>query len=174
MKTPRFFVLGIVLVMVFGLTVSANAQTNINNFTYTTEGYSYDSDMHSIFASTFEGEYRLPDWNNLVKHYQGGGDMNQWTNLLDSSRKWISRNGNKFQSSNKHYLMRAHYGSAFGGWLVHDNIDSRLINLRSWYNRRSILSHTDIAVAPEPISSTLFLIGGATLGFRRFRKKFSR
>ena len=26
-------------------------------------------------------------------------------------------------------------------------------------------------VVPEPISSTLFLIGGATLGFRRFRKK---
>lgn len=26
-------------------------------------------------------------------------------------------------------------------------------------------------VVPEPISSTLFIIGGATLGFRRFRKK---
>ncbi len=26
-------------------------------------------------------------------------------------------------------------------------------------------------VVPEPISSTLFLIGGAALGFRRFRKK---
>ncbi len=29
-------------------------------------------------------------------------------------------------------------------------------------------------VVPEPISSTLFLIGGATLGFRRFRKKFKK
>ena len=29
----------------------------------------------------------------------------------------------------------------------------------------------DVAVAPEPISSTLFLVGAATLGFRRFRGK---
>ncbi len=27
------------------------------------------------------------------------------------------------------------------------------------------------SVVPEPISSTLFIVGGATLGFRRFRKK---
>ena len=27
------------------------------------------------------------------------------------------------------------------------------------------------AVVPEPVSSTLFIIGGATLGFRRFWKK---
>jgi len=31
-----------------------------------------------------------------------------------------------------------------------------------------------ISVVPEPISSTLFLIGGATLGFRRFRSKFMK
>lgn len=30
----------------------------------------------------------------------------------------------------------------------------------------------NLNVVPEPISSTLFIVGGATLGFRRFRKKF--
>ncbi len=31
-----------------------------------------------------------------------------------------------------------------------------------------------LPVVPEPISSTLFIVGGATLGFRRFRKKFKK
>jgi len=29
---------------------------------------------------------------------------------------------------------------------------------------------TNVAIVPEPISSTLFLVGAATLGYRRFRK----
>jgi hypothetical protein len=29
-----------------------------------------------------------------------------------------------------------------------------------------------VGVVPEPVSSTLFIVGAATLGFRRFRKKF--
>ena len=32
-------------------------------------------------------------------------------------------------------------------------------------------SFASTAVVPEPISSTLFIVGGATLGFRRFWKK---
>ena len=33
------------------------------------------------------------------------------------------------------------------------------------------VGEVSISVVPEPISSTLFIVGGATLGFRRFRKK---
>ncbi len=37
-----------------------------------------------------------------------------------------------------------------------------------------IAVRTGMAVVPEPISSTLFIVGGATLGFRRFRKKLKK
>ncbi len=33
---------------------------------------------------------------------------------------------------------------------------------------------SNLTVAPEPVSSTLFIVGGATLGIRRFRKKFMK
>lgn len=42
------------------------------------------------------------------------------------------------------------------------------------YSRMAIAVMDGMAVVPEPISSTLFIIGGATLGFRRFRKKFKK
>ena len=37
-------------------------------------------------------------------------------------------------------------------------------------SKNHILAVREISVVPEPISSTLFMVGAATLGFRRFRK----
>jgi hypothetical protein len=42
------------------------------------------------------------------------------------------------------------------------------------YKTSSMYNAMAVRVVPEPISSTLFIVGGATLGFRRFRKKFNR
>ncbi len=39
---------------------------------------------------------------------------------------------------------------------------------------RADFSSVQFSVVPEPISTTLFIVGGATLGFRRFRKKFKK
>jgi hypothetical protein len=44
-------------------------------------------------------------------------------------------------------------------------------NYEADVNPPHIMELTNVSVVPEPISSTLFIVGGATLGFRRFRKK---
>jgi len=45
-------------------------------------------------------------------------------------------------------------------------------NVENWNHGAWVNTSVDITVVPEPISSILFIAGGATLGFRRFRKKF--
>jgi len=45
-----------------------------------------------------------------------------------------------------------------------------MVRYRSSVNDAWQTSSLQVNVAPEPISSTLFLVGAATLGFRRFRK----
>jgi hypothetical protein len=48
------------------------------------------------------------------------------------------------------------------------NIEENAFNMK---NSNASITYT---VVPEPISSTLFIVGGATLGFRQFRKKFKK
>ncbi len=43
-----------------------------------------------------------------------------------------------------------------------------------WGVYGSLRYNSNVPIVPEPISSTLFIVGGATLGFRRFRKKFKK
>jgi hypothetical protein len=49
------------------------------------------------------------------------------------------------------------------------------LNLKVWTDNTSNQQNFAVGfyptVVPEPVSSTLFIIGGAALGFRRFRKK---
>ena len=49
-------------------------------------------------------------------------------------------------------------------------------NVEEWNHGAWVKTSVNIAppVVPEPVSSTLFIVGGATLGFRRFRKKFKK
>jgi hypothetical protein len=58
-----------------------------------------------------------------------------------------------------------------GAWVGINTTSSTTGNYQVTFNSDANLSFT---VVPEPVSSTLFIVGGATLGYRRFRKKFKK
>lgn len=141
--------------------------------------YHYDQD---IDGSGFKGWFDLTVTNNtnsawgdyhfilfdfggynssviFVDSSGGGNDPTSTSNTIDS---WTISDGGKS-------LDLFFYGDPVG--------IGETANLRVWTDNTAgtndpfaIGSYP--SVVPEPISSTLFIIGGATLGFRRFRKKF--
>ena len=102
------------------------------------------SEGNSILASSD------PDLNNFINLQSTYFYWNNVEYLPDANYAWAftfamgSKDGkNKAGDSNQ-----GNYA-----WAVHDGA-------------------VGVAVVPEPVSSTLFIVGGATLGFRRFRKKY--
>ncbi len=80
------------------------------------------------------------------------GDFQNWqVGQYRSETEWVS-------NSTDTWIFDAH-----GGYQTHDMKAQRYYALA--------VRSGDISIVPEPISSTLFIVGGATLGFRRFKKK---
>jgi hypothetical protein len=90
-----------------------------------------------------------------------------------------------------YYTENVYFNNESQLWISLDDgfSDAGLTNPINWFDAREIgdwtidvVYHRDtksgdingttgFAVVPEPVSSTLFIVGAATLGYRRFRKK---
>ncbi len=90
----------------------------------------------------------------------GGNDPTSTTTTIDS---WVISNGGKT-------LDVFYYGDPVA--------PTETLNIKVWTDNTSNMQDFGVAfyptVVPEPVSSTLFVVGAATLGFRRFRKHFKK
>jgi hypothetical protein len=72
------------------------------------------------------------------------------------------------------YWMGTEYApNTSGAWFFNADFGYQGDHIKD-YATYAIAVRPGLAVAPEPISSILFIVGGATLGFRRFKKKFKK
>jgi hypothetical protein len=123
----------------------AEATTDINQ-----DSLKADGDGHFDFAFRFQDE---PDGL--------GPDSNDATSVYDITyTSAISANSFDFFSAPNGAGTGLYISAAQVNDINGDDVDS------GWVGSTSVV--------PEPISSTLFIVGGATLGFRRFSKKFKK
>lgn len=133
------------------ITFSISPSDSIENglvfgdFGITDSSFDYNSDWDEICQTVFGDDYRVADWIDLENYYSNGGDLLE---LFDSlslinyrNGAFVKNNGVQLYSSSRGYFVERHEHSLPSGWLAHDNIDSYLISLGSWYNPKRIIVH---------------------------------
>ena len=160
MYKKLFIVLAVFIFSLAVLAGSAFAKVSITDL-YTV-GSSGDTTLQDTFT-----------WNEIPWLYfaVSGSNMNgtytaeSWWNDPGSPPTQYDVSGTYGKGTTQVWLSLADWNSAkkMGLWTV----DAKYSKSKS----NSDTANTSFTVTPEPISSILFLTGGATLGFRRFWKK---
>lgn len=146
------------------------------------DSYADTTSLDHFYVDYFSGDALVQvdgGYYNTVGPADGSGPMNA------SEKNWgyntlIGGAGSQLHTnSDDDQLQLKSIGINASDWVI-----GTTVHVDNWAfdsnNRQSQLfanvQLTDISpvIVPEPISSTLFLVGGATLGFRRFRKKFKK
>jgi hypothetical protein len=164
-----------------------DSDLNITWYDFTTFGqWQNQVDWASDLSVNFGGNV-YDDWRLPITFDQSCGGFNctnsemgnlYYTGLGNTSGAGGFTNTGDFQNLQAKYWSVTEYSGSLPsawGFVFEDN------NSGNYDGRQSIRDKNDPAfamavrsggppVVPEPVSSTLFIVGGATLGFRRFFK----
>ena len=106
------------------------------------ENRDHDAECRAQLGSGF----RLADWNDIVRYYEGGGSLAAFTAELKmvpageqpgpgelGNGYRISRDGNPIRSGRRHYFVARHDHNRPSHFAAHANLDNHHVSLGSWH-----------------------------------------
>ena len=113
-------------------------------FLVTAKAYAHTDDLNTRIKAEFGDNYRLADWNDIIREYNNGMKPDQILgNSSTAAHAFCSRSGKQFYSSSRHYFASRNNHHPHSGYLVHASIDNNLFSLGSWYGKYKILAYTE-------------------------------
>ena len=163
---------------VFNILVSTGIQIGTNSYPVlglnTFEVNSGEGTLYAWFSNTGFGPTSSPagyDMSGSLSSIQGSATVN-FDSYIDNTNALF---GEGILLANLGPYTSTDSGTASGSIASLSNPYSLTTKTTVNMDAGSMMQTTaNVAIVPEPVSSTLFIIGGATLGFRRLRKKFTK
>jgi len=117
-------------------TPPADAGSALSPFVATIAAYPETDDLDAACRGEIGAASRVADWTELTAYYASGGDMaallaDGWP--VNGAQALVLNDGAGIWSGTRHYFVERHDHVTPGYFLVHDNIDTNLLDLGSWY-----------------------------------------
>ena len=106
------------------------------NFLLTTAAYADTADFNAACRAEFGATAHLADWTELEAYFVGGGNMSALMADAFPANGSVARvmnAGATMWSSTRYYFVQRHDHVVPPSFAVHDNIDTNLLDLGSWY-----------------------------------------
>lgn len=115
------------------------------SYALTTGSYLETDDMDARCVQEFGAGAQLADWADIKAEYTGNAHalMAAIGMAPHSGSVWVQRNGNRWHTSTRHYLLSYHDGNVPPNYAVHDHIDNFTLSLGSWFGSLRALCRFD-------------------------------
>lgn len=130
---------------------------SLANFKATEATHSEKENLEQIVKNELGMKYRLADWNDIIRFYNDGGNVQAFENTF-GTQGLLTWNGQRFWTGgeNRHFFYQISHRpgeTPYDSFLSHANIGNHQWDLGSWYGlNQKILGYTD---RPTDIVSTI-------------------
>ncbi len=112
----------------------AQSGAGVFPFALTLKTFAETDPIEEACAAALGPDWRLADWLDIQEFYQESGSLEAFITALEGQVSFfLTFDGERWYSEQRHYYAEIHQGELPDGWLSHADLDNHSIDLGSWF-----------------------------------------